>query len=198
MAILLSILIIIILIAIIILIILEIGIKIEIQGEYSESFKGLIKIYILKKLKIFSITLPKESEDEDEKDNKRKPINKELIKDVIKDRKSFIEILKIMKNNTEVEKTDVNIILGLESPVTTAEVSGFLWSIASILQINHKCNINIRPIFNENKVEFNLYSSLNIQLLVPLFKIFKIIMKQPTRGIFLRFLNSQREVKNDS
>lgn len=198
MGILLSILSIIILIAIIILIILEIGIKIEIQGEYSESFKGLIKIYILKKLKIFSITLPKESEDEDKKDNKIKPINRELIKDVIKDRKSFIKILKIMKNNTEVEKTDVNIILGLESPVTTAEVSGFLWSIASILQINPKCNINIKPIFNENKVEFNLYSSLNIQLLVPLFKIFKIIMKQPTRGILLRFLNSQREVKNDS
>jgi hypothetical protein len=197
--ILLGIIILIIIIILLIIIVLKIGIKIEISVKYSSAIKGELDLFILNKIKVLSKdfeTGKDRNNNEDSKNNKLP--SKELIKKIMDDRESFINMFKIIKRSTKLEYTNFHIKFGFNSPSTTAKFSGFLWAVGSILSANPKYHIRINPVFNEEIFNIEYDSALNISLLKPSYKILKIIRKEPTKSIVKEIIKGFRDEKNES
>ncbi|MGN0092842.1 MAG: DUF2953 domain-containing protein [Methanobrevibacter sp.] len=198
MDILLSIIILIIIIILLIIIVLKIGIKIEISVKYSSEIKGKLNLFILNKIRVLSKDFEIDKDENNEEPSRNnKLLSKELIKKIIDDRNSFINIFKIIKRSTKLEHTNFHIKFGFNSPSTTAKLSGFLWAIGSILSANPKYHIRINPVFNEEMFNIEYDSALNISLLKPLYKILKIIRKEPTKSIVKEIIKGFRDEKNE-
>ena len=114
-------------------------------------------------------------------------------KDVIENNKAFIQIVKIIKNYVKHEKTNGSIVYGLESPVSTAEIGGFLWTITGILNSGKNTNITVDPVFNQFYLEFTIDTNFEIKLLIPIIKILKIIIRNPTRTIIIKLIKILRK-----
>ncbi|WP_295722549.1 DUF2953 domain-containing protein [uncultured Methanobrevibacter sp.] len=142
----------------------------------------------------------KEKDESDEKNEKtlkeKYEDNKDLINDIIANKEPFIEIVKIIKNSIKHSKTEGTIIYGLESPVDTAEIGGFLWTITGILNSGKNTKITVDPVWNKFYLEFTIDTNFKLSLLIPIIKILKIIMKNPTRDIVIKLIKMNPRKKD--
>lgn len=193
-------------ILILILICLIIGLKLHIFLDFHEEFYGNFEIYIFKKIKILkkeisNKKLIEKKKDETGEKNKKTlkekyEDNKDLINEIIANKEPFIEIVKIIKNSIKHSKTEGSIIYGLESPVDTAKIGGFLWTITGILNTGKNTKITVDPIWNEFYLEFTIDTNFEISLLNSIIKILKIIMKNPTRTIVIKLIKMRPRKKD--
>ncbi len=198
-------------ILLLILIFLIIGLKFRIFLDFHEKFYGKFELYIFKKIRIIKKEIPekedkdkeKEKEDEEKEDEKNQSLkekyekNKDLINEIIENNGPFIEIVKIIKDSIKHSKTEGSIIYGLESPVDTAELGGFLWTITGILNSGKNTNITVDPVWNEFYLEFTIDTNFELSLLIPIIKILKIIIKNPTRAIVLKLIKRKLRKKDE-
>ncbi len=194
-------------ILILILICLIIGLKFHIFLDLHEEFYGNFEIYIFKKIKILKKEISNKKDlidkKKDETDEKNKKTlkekyedNKDLINEIIANKEPFIEIIKIIKNSIKHSKTEGSIIYGLESPVDTAKIGGFLWTITGILNLGKNTKITVDPVWNEYYLEFTIDTNFELSLLMTIIKILKIIMKKPTRTIVIKIIKMRPRKKD--
>ena len=190
------------LILILIFLFLIIGLQFHIFLEFHDDFFGKIEVNIFKKIKIYKKEIPEKNKEKKESSKKKDDNrnikekydeNEDLIKDVIENNKAFIQIVKIIKNYVKHEKTNGSIVYGLESPVSTAKIGGFLWTITGILNSGKNTNITVDPVFNQFYLEFTIDTNFEIKLLIPIIKILKIIIRNPTRTIIIKLIKILRK-----
>lgn len=158
----------------ILLIFLTITIKVEFENIkinlpkiggkiLEEDNKILMKIYVLKKIKIFEKDLKKVKLDDQKIKSRLDKItrkNSEL--------KTNINVLEIfLKDNYRIEKMNLNIYVGVEDAAITAVGVSIISSLISFFirnKIENKQTYKVVPVYNANrlKVEFNGIFTLNI------------------------------------
>ena len=163
-----------------IIIFLYIGIKISINYKKTgPKFEGFVNILILKRIKIYSITLLEDkSEDKD-----FKKIYK-LSKPFLKDFKIYLnKFLKCVK----VESLENHVILGL----TSYSDIGYIW-IVSLLISNTFPNakLSAEPCFTEEIIDFKGKGNIKINLLKLIKPTLELLSKKEIR----KFI---RDVKNE-
>ena len=121
---------IILIIILLIFVLLYIGVKITLTYDKKGSeLEGCLKILILKKIKVYSVSYPPEDEEKDEdsdEDKKDRDIKKifELMKPCFK---YFKEYMKSFMKCIHITKLQNHLIFGLDSYADTAEYIGYIW-----------------------------------------------------------------------
>ena len=89
------------------------------------------------------------------------------------------------------EKVSLDLNLGFYSPVTTALISGYFWSISSVLNLIPPVNLSINPDFQKSKMDGSLELTLKLKLLWIVAAFIKAFTKKPVRELFgsLREMN---------
>ena len=104
--------------------------------------------------------LEKEASEIEESDLQRPPGLRTLID-------AFPAITKLLRNllrSIKFQDISCSLCIGLNDPVQTALMSGYLWSIASILGL-FRANISIEPCFEEERLEGEFSTRLSVRLL---------------------------------
>jgi Protein of unknown function (DUF2953) len=95
----------------------------------------------------------------------------------------FENIFYALIRSISIERFNVDFKLGLDSPVDTAEVAGFFWSIIPMINLIPKVSINMRPVFMKTTFEGNLIFELKIRLLWIVVEGLKSLTKKPVRDL---------------
>ena len=133
--------------------------------------KGYFKVTWIK-IRILKRDIPSQDKEEKEKEVKKKTKSEWNLDRIIKVFNLFLEALPHFEKvffafikSITLERFDLDFILGLESPVDTAQMAGFFWSLLPMVNLVPKISINMRPIFMKTTFEGNLEIELKIKLL---------------------------------
>jgi hypothetical protein len=150
--------------------------------------KGYFKITWMK-IRILKRDIPSQEKEEKEKEVKKKTKSNWNLDRIIKVFNLFLEALPHFEKvffafikSITLERFDLDFILGLESPVDTAQMAGFFWSLLPMVNLVPKISINMRPIFMKTTFEGNLEIELKIKLLWIVFESLKAFTKKPVRN----------------
>jgi Protein of unknown function (DUF2953) len=157
-------------------------------GNRDMNFKGYFKITWLK-IKILRREIPSEKEKKEEKVEEK--VKAEWTFDrIIKVFNLFLESLPYFENiiyaflrSITLERFSLDLNLGLDSPVETAEMAGVFWSILPMINLIPKVSINMRPVFMKTTFEGDVYFKLKIKLLWIVVESLKAITKKPVRNL---------------
>jgi hypothetical protein len=150
--------------------------------------KGYFKITWMK-IRILKRDIPSQEKEEKEKEVKKKTKSDWNLDRIIKVFNLFLEALPHFEKvffafikSITLERFDLDFILGLESPVDTAQMAGFFWSLLPMVNLVPKISINMRPIFMKTTFEGNLEIELKIKLIWIVFESLKAFTKKPVRN----------------
>ncbi len=165
----------------------------DIRGNFQVSW---LKVRILKR------DIPEEKEEKDkdkkEKEEKKKRTEKfsidkiiNIVQKVTAAIEHLIPILRAFLKSIKLVKLSLNLNLGFTSPVDTALISGYFWSISSILNIIPPVNLSITPDFQKSKFDGSFEFELKLTLFRIVAAFIKAFTKKPVRELFwsLRKLN---------
>ena len=151
------------------IIILYLGVKISINYEKtSDNSQGCLKILILKKIKIYSISfssMKNETEKRSEQDYIRLLNLLKLL------RKDIMRYIKIVAKTSKIEKIQNHVIFGLNDYADTGKYIGIIWAIFSMINnLNKNIKLSAEPTFSKFTInasgvnEFEIYP---LKILVP-------------------------------
>ncbi|MCL4437371.1 MAG: DUF2953 domain-containing protein [Thaumarchaeota archaeon] len=103
------------------------------------------------------------------------------------------DITRTFLRSITIERLSVDVKLGLGGPVETAVMSGYLWSLASLVNSLPKSGLSVRPNFQEEQLEGSLITDLKIRLLWVAAALVKALTKKPVRQLF----TSMRRIQSD-
>jgi len=129
----------------------------------------------------------KQKKEEGEEEKKKRPDLSRLPETVSRLMESlpyFPSIFRTFIRSLTVERFSADVELGLGSPVETAVVSGYLWSLASLVNISPKADLTVKPNFQEEQLEGSLITDLKIRLLWIAVALVKAVTKKPVRQLF--------------
>ena len=129
----------------------------------------------------------KQKKEEGEEEKKKRPDLSRLPETVSRLMESlpyFPSIFRTFMRSLTVERFSADVELGLGSPVETAVVSGYLWSLASLVNISPKADLTVKPNFQEEQLEGSLITDLKIRLLWIAVALVKAVTKKPVRQLF--------------
>lgn len=168
-----------------IIILLYIGVKITlIYDKKGSELKGCLKILILKKIKVYSVSYPSEDTDEDEdtkeEDKDRKDIF-ELLKPCFE---YFKEFVKSFMKCVNITKLDNHLVFGLDSYADTGKYIGYIWSILTVINSAHeKARFSAEPSFNGSVLDGHGANELDINILKLIPPVIKLISKKEVREL---------------
>lgn len=179
-----------------IIILLVIGIKISFIYTKKESkINGCLKILILKKIKVYSLTFPSQDDcaDENEKENegKKRDFKKilELAKPCFKD---LMEFLKKTIKSVKIKKIQNHLIFGMDDYAETGKYIGIIWAVLAIINpLDKNLRISAEPTFNGSRLdakgenEFEIYP---LKLLIP---VIKLVSKKEIRNLIRGVLDER-------
>ena len=93
-------------------------------------------------------------------------------------------VLNAFIRSISIKRLSCNVTMGLDSPVDTALVSGYLWSLASLVNMLPKVNLSINPDFQEKKLDGSIMVELKVRLLRIVAALIKAFTKKPLRKLF--------------
>ena len=167
-----------------IIILLYAGVRIALIYEKKGSkLKGCLKIFILKKINIYTSNFPKKNEDEDVDEDKERDGQKifELMKPCFGYLKEF---LKSFVKCIHVKKLENHLIFGMDSYVDTAKYIGYIWSVLIIVNQSHKnARLSAEPSFNGSILDAKGDNQLEINLLMLIGPIIRLISKKEVRAM---------------
>lgn len=169
-----------------IIILLYIGVKITlIYKKEGSNLNGCLKILILKKIKIYSVEFPKESEDTDIDDDEDKQRDGQKIFELMKPCfEYFKEFLKSLNKCIKVTKLENHLIFGLDSYVDTAKYIGYIWSLIIIVNNFHKnARLSAEPSFNGSIFDIKGANEVDINLLKIIPPTIKLLSKKEVRNL---------------
>jgi len=125
-------------------------------------------------------------EEEEEEKEKRPDLSRlpETVSRLMESLPYFPSIFRTFIRSLTVERFSADVELGLGSPVETAVVSGYLWSLASLVNISPKADLTVKPNFQEEQLEGSLITDLKIRLLWIAVALVKAVTKKPVRQLF--------------
>ena len=125
-------------------------------------------------------------EEEEEEKEKRPDLSRlpETVSRLMESLPYFPSIFRTFMRSLTVERFSADVELGLGSPVETAVVSGYLWSLASLVNISPKADLTVKPNFQEEQLEGSLITDLKIRLLWIAVALVKAVTKKPVRQLF--------------
>ena len=128
----------------------------------------------------------KKEEGEEEEKEKRPDLSRlpETVSRLVESLPYFPSIFRTFIRSLTVERFSADVELGLGSPVETAVVSGYLWSLASLVNISPKADLTVKPNFQEEQLEGSLITDLKIRLLWIAVALVKAVTKKPVRQLF--------------
>jgi Protein of unknown function (DUF2953) len=124
--------------------------------------------------------LEKEATEIEESDFQRPPGLRALID-------AFPAITKFLGNllrSIKFQDISCSLCIGLNDPVQTALMSGYLWSIASMLGL-FQANILIEPCFDEEKLEGELSTRFSVRLLWTMVALINVLREGKIRRLLL-------------
>jgi hypothetical protein len=153
-------------------------------------YKGYFKVTWLR-IRILKREIPiKEEEKEEKKEVEKKAKAEWTINRIIKIFNLFLEALPYFENifyaflrSITVEKLKMELALGMDSPVDTAQMAGFFWSLLPTVNLIPRVSIHMRPVFMKSTFEGNLEFELKIRLFWIVFESLKAITKKPVRSL---------------
>jgi hypothetical protein len=141
-------------------------------------------------------------EEEEEKKEKKKKEKEEETKfnasKLIKVVKLLWEALDYLKpifnaflNSLTLEKFFLNLNLGFRSPVDTAMTSGYIWSLASVVNLIPPVSLSVVPDFQKQRMDGSVEISIKLKLFWIVVQFIKAFTKKPVRELFwsIRDLN---------
>ncbi|MBI2937755.1 MAG: DUF2953 domain-containing protein [Thaumarchaeota archaeon] len=125
-------------------------------------------------------------EGEEEEKEKRPDLSRlpETVSRLVESLPYFPSVFRTFIRSLTVERFSADVELGLGSPVETAVVSGYLWSLASLVNISPKADLTVKPNFQEEQLEGSLVTDLKIRLLWIAVALVKAVTKKPVRQLF--------------
>jgi hypothetical protein len=100
---------------------------------------------------------------------------------------AFPAIVKLLRNlfkTIKFQYINCSLLIGLNDPVQTALLSGYLWSIASMLGL-FRAKISIEPCFEEEKLEADFSAKLNARLLWTMIALINALQEEKIRTLLL-------------
>ena len=153
-------------------------------------YKGYFKLTWLR-IRILKRELPaKEEEKEEKKEVEKKAKAEWTIDRIIKIFNLFLESMPYFENlfyallrSITIEKLNLNLALGMDSPVDTAQMAGFFWSLLPTVNLIPKVSIHMNPVFMKSTFEGNLEFEVKIRLFWVALEGIKAITKKPVRSL---------------
>ncbi|MGB7968898.1 MAG: DUF2953 domain-containing protein [Methanobacterium sp.] len=153
-------------------------------------YNGYFKITWLR-IGILKREIPiKEEEKEEKKEVEKKAKAEWTVNRIIKIFNLFLESMPYFENifyavfrSITIEKLRLNLALGMDSPVDTAQMAGFFWSILPTVNLIPKVSIHMNPVFMKSTFEGNLEFELKIRLFWIVIEGIKAITKKPIRSL---------------
>jgi hypothetical protein len=149
-------------------------------------YKGYFKLTWLR-IRILQREIPLK---EEKKEVEKKTKAEWTLNRIIKIFNLFLESMPYFENifyaflrSITIEKLNLNLALGMDSPVDTAQMAGFSWSILPTLNLIPKVSIHMNPVFMKSTFEGNLDFELKIRLFWIVVEALKAITKKPVRGL---------------
>lgn len=93
-------------------------------------------------------------------------------------------ILNAFMKSIFIKRFSCDVTIGLDSPVDTALVSGYLWSLASLVNMLPKVNLSINPDFQEKRLDGSIIVELKVRLLRIAVALIRALAKKPVRKLF--------------
>ena len=156
--------------------------------DYNGYFKvSWLRIRILKR----EIPFKEEKKEEKEKKEVEKKAKKEwTLNRIIKIFNLFLESIPYFENifyaflrSITIERFNLNLTLGMDSPVDTAQMAGVFWSILPTVNLIPKVSIHMRPVFMKSTFEGDIDFELKIRLFWIAVEALKAITKKPVRSL---------------
>lgn len=175
-----------------IIILLHIGVKITlIYDKKGSELKGCLKILILKKIKVYSVSYPtkdKNGDDEADEDRDMKYIF-ELIKPCFEYIKEFV---KSFMKCIRITRLENHLVFGLDSYADTAQYIGYIWSILIVINNAHeKARFTAEPSFSGSVFDGEGKNELDINILKLIPPAIKLISKKEVRELIKGVRNGQ-------
>lgn len=146
--------------------------------------RGDFKIHLMK-IRIFHERIPLKEKKEKKK---KKPFDRERILKIIsllwESYPYLTRIWNALLKSISIENLYFNFIIGLNSPVDTAIVSGYLWSLASVANITPNMRLSIKPDFKGERLDGSMKIKLKIRLFWISTSFIKAFTKKPVRSLF--------------
>lgn len=140
------------------------------------------------RIRLLKRTIPEE--ENEKKEEKEKKERKYSLNDVLDVLRKFMAafdyltpILRAFIKSLDLEKLFLNLNLGFSSPVTTAEVCGFIWSIIPLLNLKPPINLSVTPDFGKSKFDGTVDFELKLTLYRIVGALLKAITKKPVREL---------------
>jgi len=102
-------------------------------------------------------------------------------------RESFpyiINILRATMKSSSIERFSCDVVMGLDSPVDTAIVSGYLWALKSIVSVLPNVCLSVKPDFQEQRLDGSMILKLRIIILRIVTAFVRAFFKKPVRQLF--------------
>lgn len=139
------------------------------------------------RIRLLKRDIPWEEEKKEEKKKERKLSIDDILDVLQKLRDAFKYITPIFRTfleSMELEKLSLKLNLGFSSPVTTAQVCGYLWSIIPLLNLQPPINLSVTPDFKDKKFDATFDFELKLTLYRIVGAILKAFTKKPVRELF--------------
>lgn len=165
-----------------------------------EDIRGNFQLKWLK-VRIIKRTIPEEEEKEEKEEKEKEEKKKktkfdvdtflEILKEVKESIKYLTPIIRAFLKSIKLEKFSLNLNIGFTSPVSTALISGYFWSVSSILNLISSVNLSITPDFQNSKLDGTLELELRLTLFRIVAALIKALTKKPVRDLIrsMRKLN---------
>jgi hypothetical protein len=99
---------------------------------------------------------------------------------------SFANMLTAFTNSISIKRLSFDVAIGLGSPADTAMVSGYLWSLASVVNVYPLIYLSVEPDFQEERLDGSVMIELKVRLLRIALAFIKAFTKKPVRRLFSR------------
>ena len=159
-------------------------ISMELYREGSVN-QGYLRIRWLK-LKIISRKIPPKTKKEKKKTEKREFDYKRIPKIISLIEESLpyiINIFMALLKSISVEKISLNSIIGLGDSADTAVISGYLSSLAALINIIPNTNFSVEPDLQKERLDGSLILKLKLKLIWITLEFLKALTKKPFRSL---------------
>lgn len=182
------------LVVLILLLILFVPFHISFYMEkYGRDVRGNLQVKWLK-IPVIRRAIPSEEKEEEKEEKKERKFDLYAFLDVMGKFLDALEylapILQAFKESLKLEKVSVHLDLGFSSPVNTALVSGYLWSMIPLINIIPQVDLSLTPDFQ--KVRFDGSSKLGLEL--TLYRIVKAMLVAITKKPVRELIGSARKL----
>ncbi len=168
-----------------IIILLYIGVKITlIYDKKGSELNGCLKILILKKIKVYSVSYPSEDEDDGEDETDEDRDHKDIFELLKPCFEYFKEFVKSFMKCIKITRLENHLVFGLDSYADTAQYIGYIWSILIVINNAHeKAHFTAEPSFSGSVFDGDGNNELDINILKLIPPAIKLISKKEVREL---------------